>query len=255
LAKGIRPSPGSPDGLRPKLVIPVDLFGLPAEYDAIKAIAEKYELLVIEDSAQSFGAVYRGRKAGSLGHAAATSFFPAKPLGCYGDGGAIFTNDDDLAHIIRSLRVHGQGKDKYDNARIGINGRLDTIQAAVLLAKMEIYDEELVARQSVAETYDRLLSEAVEIPFIPEGMHSAWAQYSVLSDDRETLMGTLRNRGIPSTVYYPKPLHLQKAFSKLAYKIGDLTVAEQTAKRIFSLPMHPYLTQKEQEDVAAAMAS
>ena len=228
--------------LKPRAVIPVDLFGLAADYDPIMALANEKGLFVLEDAAQSFGGSYRGRQAGSLGHAGATSFFPAKPLGCYGDGGAIFTNDRTFWDHLASLRVHGQGSDKYDNVRIGLNGRLDTIQAAVLLVKLGVFPEELEARQKAAARYSSNLKDHVVTPFIPAEYVSAWAQYSILVDNREEVLSALKEAGIPTAIYYPKPLHLQDAFRDLGYKKGDFPVSEDAAGKIFSLPMHPYLT-------------
>lgn len=230
--------------LNPKAIIPVDLFGLPADYDAIMLIARKYGLKVLEDAAQSFGSVYKQKKAGSLADAAATSFFPAKPLGCYGDGGAIFTYEDELAEKLLSIRVHGQGKDKYDNIRVGINGRLDTIQAAILLAKLKFYDEELRARNQIASKYTCGLKNVLKTPYVPDELVSSWAQYSVLAEDyekRELLREQLKKSGVPTAVYYPVPLHMQQAFEALGYKEGDFPVSEDVSRRIFSLPMHPYL--------------
>jgi dTDP-4-amino-4,6-dideoxygalactose transaminase len=233
--------------LNPKAIIPVDLFGLPADYGSIKPIAEKYGLKVLEDAAQSFGSAYEQKKAGSLGDAAATSFFPAKPLGCYGDGGAIFTDDDALAEKLFSIRVHGQGSDKYQNIRQGINGRLDTLQAAILLAKLDAFDEELKARNRIAEKYTLGFKDILKTPSIPIESVSSWAQYSLLADDqakREEIREKLKEAGVPTAVYYPVPLHLQKAFQSLDYHEGDFPVTEDVAKRIFSLPMHPYLKDK-----------
>ena len=235
-------------------IIPVDLFGLPADYDAIKTVARKYDLFVIEDAAQSFGAEYKGRKACSFGNIACTSFFPAKPLGCYGDGGMCFTGDSVLAEKLESIRIHGQGSDKYDNVRIGINGRLDTLQAAVLLAKFEIFPEEISLRREVAERYHTLLSpcRSLRTPRVTEGYESAWAQYSVLtsSDEHRTeIVSRLKNNGIPTAIYYPKPLHLQSAFSFLGYCKGDFPVSDDFAARILSLPMHPYLNEKDQQKI------
>lgn len=230
--------------LKPRAVIPVDLFGLPADYDAIKKIAQRYDLKVLEDAAQSFGCVYKGQKAGSFGDAAATSFFPAKPLGCYGDGGAVLTNDDELAQSLTSIRVHGQGRDKYENIRIGINGRLDTLQAAILLAKLTVFDEELQARNRIAFQYTSGLKEILKTPFVPGECVSSWAQYSVMARDssqRDGLRDMLKVKGVPTQIYYPIPLHLQQAFASLGYKEGDFPVSEITSRRIFSLPMHPYL--------------
>lgn len=235
--------------LTPKVIIPVDLFGLIPEFEAINKIAEKYELLVLEDAAQSYGAIQNGKKSGSFGNSAGTSFYPAKPLGCYGDGGAIFTNNEEHYKILTSIRVHGQGSDKYNNERIGINGRLDTLQAAILLEKMEIFDEEIVLRNQIAMNYSSLLKN-VKTPFIPEGNTSVWAQYSVLAENGEHrlfLMNKLKENDIPSAIYYPKPLHLQDAFKNLGYFIGDFPITENVASRIFSLPMHPYLKEDEIE--------
>ena len=236
--------------LLPKAIIPVDLFGQPADYAAIQAIADKYKLFVLEDAAQSFGAVQNNTKAGALARVAATSFFPAKPLGCYGDGGMIFTDDKSLYEQLLSIRVHGQGLDKYTNVRIGINGRMDSLQAAVLLAKMTIFPEEIERRQEVAARYDRLLAGAVKTPLVRSGNTSAWAQYSVLHPRRDEVIKKLRDNNIPTAVYYPIPLHLQEAFANLGYRQGDFPVAEKIAGEIFSLPMHPYLAPQAQEHIA-----
>ena len=254
--RSLHPLPLTPHAspLRPRAVIPVDLFGLPADYDAICAVAARRGLAVIEDAAQSFGGEYKERKACSFGAIACTSFFPAKPLGCYGDGGMCFTDDDRLAEVLRSIRVHGQGSDKYENIRIGINGRLDTLQAAILLAKFAILPEEIDLRQEVARRYNELLAGSVTTPEIPEGCKSAWAQYSILvrdSAERADLMAKLKEAGIPTAIYYPKPLHRQKAFAGLGYKEGDFPVSEDCARRIFSLPMHPYLAAGDQRRIAA----
>ena len=225
----------------PRAIIAVDLFGLPADYQRINDIAREHELFVIEDGAQSFGATYRGEKACALANVAATSFFPAKPLGCYGDGGAVLTNSDDVAAIIKSIRLHGKGKEKYDNIRIGFNGRLDTLQAAILLAKLGVFPREVEVRNRIAERYSNGLQGIVEVPFVPSESMSAWAQYSVLSDSRSEIQTALQTEGIPTAVYYPKPLHLQTAFASLGYKRGDFPVSEKASQMIFSLPMHPYL--------------
>jgi dTDP-4-amino-4,6-dideoxygalactose transaminase len=245
--------------LRPRGIIPVDLFGLPADYDTINKIAKDDGLFIIEDAAQSFGAEYKGRKSCSFGNIACTSFFPAKPLGCYGDGGMCFTDDDALAATLDSIRVHGKGSGKYDNARIGINGRLDTLQAAILLAKFDIFPEEIDLRQSVSNRYTSLLNPFASplTPHVPEGYKSAWAQYSVLAESetqRTALMERLKNVGIPTAIYYPKPLHLQKAFEELGYKPGDFPISENVASRIFSLPMHPYLMESDQEKIISFMS-
>jgi UDP-2-acetamido-2-deoxy-ribo-hexuluronate aminotransferase len=241
--------------LKPKGIIPVDLFGQPADYDRIHTIAQEHGLFVLEDAAQSFGATYKGRRAGALSEMAATSFFPAKPLGCYGDGGAVFTDDDGLAEILRSIRVHGQGKLKYEHVRIGLTGRLDTLQAAVLLAKLEIFDQEVTARQRVARQYSQALHPVVEVPFVDPACTSVWAQYSVLSPHRELLLQKLQEAQIPTAIYYPLPLHLQRAFAHLGYKQGDFPVSERASRRIFSLPMHPYLGPADQEKIIQVLST
>ncbi len=236
---------------KPTAIIPVDLFGLPCDYDSINQIASQHDLIVIEDAAQSLGAEYKGRMAGSLGHTGCTSFFPAKPLGCYGDGGAIFTDSDEIAEKLVSIRVHGKGNDKYDNIRLGINGRLDTLQTAILLPKLEIFPSELEARRKIAGIYTELLSSQQNHLITPQvftGIKSAWAQYSILSEDkkmRKSIQNKLKEKGIPTAVYYPTPLHLQTAFADLGYKKGDCLVSENCSTRIFSIPMHPYLTKEE----------
>jgi UDP-2-acetamido-2-deoxy-ribo-hexuluronate aminotransferase len=244
--------------LIPKLIIPVDIFGLLADYERIEKVAQKHDLLVLEDAAQSFGASFNGKKAGSYGEAAATSFFPAKPLGCYGDGGAVFTDSCELNELLISVRVHGQGENKYKNDRIGINGRIDSIQAAILLAKLTLFHNEIDQRNIVAKKYSDALREMLVVPHIPDGNISAWAQYSVLakdSDHRDKLMAGLQKEGIPTAVYYPIPLHLQKAFEGLGYKKGDMAISEEIGSRIFSLPMHPYLTDEEIDKIADAIKS
>lgn len=235
--------------LKPKGIIPVDLFGQVADYDAIQLIAEKYNLFVLQDACQSFGASQKGKKAGALAKVAATSFFPAKPLGCYGDGGMIFTDDKKIYEQLLSIRVHGQGADKYTNVRVGINGRMDSMQAAVLLAKMEIFPEEIRLRQEVAARYDRLLAGSVRVPKILKENVSAWAQYSVLHPRRDEVIKKLRENDIPTAIYYPIPLHLQEAFAHLNYRKNDFPVAEKIAGEIFSLPMHPYLERGDQEKI------
>jgi UDP-2-acetamido-2-deoxy-ribo-hexuluronate aminotransferase len=239
--------------LKPKGMIPVDLFGLPADYDEIMSFANKESLFVLQDAAQSFGALYKGKRAPALGHVGATSFFPAKPLGCYGDGGAIFTDDDKLAEVMRSIILHGKGSHKYENIRIGVNGRLDTLQAAILLAKLEVFGKELDNRQRVAEKYSAGLKGTVEVPLIPKGMVSAWAQYSILTERRDDLERYLKEKGIPTAIYYPTPLHLQPAIAYLGYKKGDFPVSEDASHRILSLPMHPYLTDQEMQEVTEAI--
>ena len=253
--------------LTPKGVIPVDLFGLPADYDAIDKIAKENKMFVIEDAAQSFGAKYQDKMACAFGNIACTSFFPAKPLGCYGDGGMCFTDDAALAAALDSIRVHGKGSHKYDNARIGINGRLDTLQAAILLAKFAIFPEEVELRNQVAQRYASLLTPhashsthdpSLLTPYVPAGYTSAWAQYSLLARDeaqRTALMEKLKAAGIPTAIYYPKPLHLQTAFAPLGYKPGAFPVSEDAASRIFSLPMHPYLQESDQNLIINALTT
>ncbi|MDY6934375.1 MAG: DegT/DnrJ/EryC1/StrS family aminotransferase [Spirochaetota bacterium] len=239
--------------IRPRGIISVDLFGQTADYDEINRIAKKYHLFVIEDAAQSFGASYKGEKACSLADVATTSFYPTKPLGCYGDGGMIFTNNKALYKKLISIREHGQGKDQYDNVRIGINGRLDTIQASILLTKLKLLDEEMNMRQRVAERYNKLLKDLVEVPYVRDCNRPAWALYSVMHPKRDEIINILKSKGIPTMIYYPKPLHLQRVFQNSGYREGDFSVSEEIAKRIFSLPMHPYLQEKEQEEICRSL--
>ena len=244
--------------LQPKGIIAVDLFGLPANYEKIEKIAAREKLFVIEDAAQSFGGEFNGKKACALGNIAGTSFFPAKPLGCYGDGGMCFTEDDGLAEIMQSVRVHGKGHHKYDNVRIGVNGRLDTLQAAILLAKFDIFAEEIELRQAVAARYTTLLQSKTDMvaPLIPASYKSAWAQYSILArneEHRASLQKRLNEAGIPTAIYYPKPLHLQTALAYLGYQTGEFAVSEDAANRIFSLPMHPYLSEQDQATIIKSM--
>ena len=241
---------------RTKAILPVSLYGQPAEMDAINAIAARHGLAVIEDAAQSFGAVYRGAHSGNLSTIGCTSFFPSKPLGCYGDGGACFTNDDALARAMLELRNHGQ-EGRYRHARIGINGRLDTLQAAVLLAKLEVFDEELTARAEIADRYTALLQNAMRTPLVLPERTSAWAQYTIEVEDREAVESALRDAGIPTAVHYPVPLHCQPVYASLARAMGwargSFPVAERAAERVLSLPMHPYLEPAEVERVAEAV--
>ena len=255
----LHPLPQVPETgeIKPRAIIAVDLFGLPADYDRINTIAKKHGLIVVEDAAQSFGARYNGGPACGLADTACTSFFPAKPLGGYGDGGMCFTNSDTWAEKIRSLRVHGKGASKYDNVRIGINGRLDTMQAAILLAKFDIFEEEVRQRRKCASRYTQHLEESdLVVPIESDGYESIWAQYSLLARDKNTrqaIQDHLKKAGIPTAVYYPIPLHLQTAFVDLGYKNGDFPVSEDCSQRIFSLPMHPYLTVEQQEGVVDAI--
>ncbi len=240
-------------GLKPRGIIAVDLFGQPANYERINTLARDGGLFVVEDAAQSFGATYHGRRAGGLAEAAATSFFPAKPLGCYGDGGAVFTDDNEFAAVLKSIRNHGQGGDRYEHVRLGINGRLDTLQAAILLAKLEIFDQEVVARQDLARRYSEGLADVVKVPHLTPGCTSVWAQYSVESEARAAILARLQEAGVPTAIYYPKPLHLQEAFQGLGYGPDDFPVSEAAATRIFSLPMHPYLEKADQERIIAVI--
>ena len=236
-----------------RAIMPVSLFGQCADLFAINDIAARYRLPVIEDAAQSFGASRPDGRSCGLTTIGCTSFFPAKPLGCYGDGGACFTDDEALASRLRSLRIHGQGVDKYDNVGIGMNSRLDTIQAGILLEKFQIYPEEIIARQNVAAHYSKVLPEAIGRPVVAAGCLSVWAQYCVLIDAREAIMKRLEQAGIPSAIYYRKPLHLQSALASLGHRVGDFPAAEQVAQRILSLPMHPYLLNSECERIAEFM--
>jgi dTDP-4-amino-4,6-dideoxygalactose transaminase len=242
-------------GLTPRVVIPVDLFGLPADYDAIEPIAAENDLFVLCDAAQSFGARYKGRDIGSIGHATATSFFPAKPLGCYGDGGAMFTQDDKLATVLRSLRVHGKGSDKYDNVRVGLNSRLDTLQAAILIEKLAIFAQEIEARNRIAARYDAALAALVDAPFVPHDLVSVWAQYTIRvpPSRRDFLIARLKDGGVPTAIYYAKPLHLQTAYRDFPQAGGALPRAERTAREVLSLPLHPYLDKATQDRVIAAV--
>lgn len=244
--------------LNPRAVIAVDLFGQPADYTKIEEICKKHGLLLLEDGAQGFGGKIGDRTACSFGDAAATSFFPAKPLGCYGDGGAVFTNDDEMADYMRSIRVHGKSPaDKYDNLRIGLNSRLDTIQAAVLKVKLQAFkDHELESVNRAAKLYDEYLGNVVKTPVVPEEFYSSWAQYTLILDSKEQrthLQKELKEQGIPTMVYYPKPMHLQGAFADLGYKKGNFPVAESLCERVLSLPMHPYLNEEDIRFVANAV--
>lgn len=235
--------------LKPKVVIPVDLFGLPANYDSIEDIANKYDLLVLEDGAQGFGGNIDGKMACSFGDAATTSFFPAKPLGCYGDGGAIFTNNDQTAELLRSLKIHGKGDNKYDNVRIGVNSRLDSIQAAVLKVKLKAFkDHELDSVNQAYELYTEELKDLVETPYIPAGYYSSFAQYTIklkTVDQRNGLQQFLKENDIPSMIYYIKPMHQQEAFKHLSLNEGDFDVTNLLCDTVLSLPMHPYLSKED----------
>jgi dTDP-4-amino-4,6-dideoxygalactose transaminase len=243
-------------GLEPVGVIPVDLFGQPADYDAVLDIAAAHRLWVLADAAQSFGAAYKGRKVGTLGDIATTSFFPAKPLGCYGDGGAVFTDSDEAIEVLKSLRVHGQGSDKYDNVRIGMNARLDTIQAAVLRQKLTIFADEIAARNRIADRYGELLSDVVAVPRLSDGCASVWAQYTVRLPprcDRDRVAEQLKAAQIPTAVYYAKPLHRQTAYRHYPVAGNGLPISDRLAGEVLSLPMHPYLDAATQDRIADAL--
>jgi dTDP-4-amino-4,6-dideoxygalactose transaminase len=239
--------------LVPKAVIAVDLFGLAANYAEISKIAQRENLLIIEDAAQSIGGAHLGKMCGSFGDIASTSFYPAKPLGCYGDGGAMFTNDDAMVDVLRSFAFHGKGETQYDNIRIGLNSRLDTIQAAVLIEKLAILEDEMIARQRVAERYKKGLEGVVKIASIDPNSASAFAQYAIESTDRDGLKAALQVKGIPSVIYYIKPLHLQTAYKNYPCGPNGLPVSESLSKRILCLPMHPYLSVEDQDRVIEAI--
>ena len=228
-----------------KAIMPVSLYGQISEMDTINKIALKYNLPVIEDGAQSFGATYKGKKSCNVSTIGTTSFFPAKPLGCFGDGGAVFTSDDDLAEKMKSMRIHGQTK-RYHHKYIGMGGRLDTLQAAILNVKIDHYPQDILRRQNAARKYTSLLKNKVLIPFVEDYNTSVWAQYSIRVENRNNVQQKLKEKGIPTAVHYPKPLHLQECFEYLDYKIGDFPVAEKVSSEIMSLPINPYLTSEEQ---------
>lgn len=239
--------------LNPKLIMPVDLFGLPADYDKINSIAEKYSLKILEDAAQGFGGNYKGKIAGSFGEASGTSFYPAKPLGAYGDAGACFTDDDEMIEVFRSVRVHGMGGERYDNIRIGLNGRMSTIQAAILLEKFKIFPKEIQIRNEVASRYNSLLNGKIKTPYVPESLVSSWAQYTVQAkseEHRTEIINRLKENGIPVAIFYPKPCHMQTAYKNYCIIASPLIESEKAAKTVFSLPMHPYLSLEDQEKIA-----
>lgn len=239
--------------LNPKAVIPVDLFGLAADYSSIDAIARREGLMLIEDAAQAIGGSLGNAMCGSFGDVAGTSFYPAKPLGCYGDGGAMFTNDASFADKLRSYAFHGKGETQYDNIHVGLNSRLDTLQAAILIEKLAILEEEMEARQVVAQRYSEGLRDVVKVPSIPAGSRSAWAQYAIETPVRDGLKAHLQDNGIPSVIYYVKPLHLQKAYEHFPRAPGGLPVSESLSARILCLPMHPYLSESDQGRVIDAI--
>jgi len=238
-----------------KAVISVDLFGLPAEYSKIEKILNEHDVPLIADCAQSFGSRYGERKSCNYGNIMTTSFFPAKPLGCYGDGGAVFTDDEELNKKLKSIRVHGMGEHKYENVRLGITGRLDAIQAAVLNVKIKYLDQEIIKRNSVASAYNRQFEQLNDLikPSIKPNITSAWAQYTLMTDKREAIVDHLKSRDIPINIYYPIPLHMQKVFKYLNYQEGDFPITEECAKKAFSLPMHPYLSNEDQEKIVVGV--
>ena len=243
-------------GLKVKAVIPVDLFGQSADHDAVGAVAESEGLFVLDDAAQSFGATYKGRRLGTFGLATATSFFPAKPLGCFGDGGAIFTDDADLADRLRSVRVHGQGSEKYDNVRLGLTGRLDTMQAAILIDKLKIFEDEIAARNRVASRYFDALHNIVTVPRVTEGNTSVWAQYTIRLPSgagRDAFAAALKAQGVPTAIYYPKSMHQQTAYKHYPVAEGGLPVSERLSEDVISLPMHAYLDPAAQDRVIKAV--
>jgi dTDP-4-amino-4,6-dideoxygalactose transaminase len=242
-------------GLRPAAVIPVDLFGLPADHDAIADVSQSEKLFILDDAAQGFGGTYKGKPIGIFGHATATSFFPAKPLGCYGDGGAVLTDDDELLAILKSVRVHGGGSDKYDNVRLGLTARLDTIQAAVLIEKLKIFREEIVTRNRVAQRYSKALEDVATVPVVPAGYGSVWAQYTIKlkPGKRDHLAKSLQAEGIPTAIYYAKPLHRQTAYRNFPAAQLGLAVSERLADEVISLPMHAYLDEPTQDRIVDAV--
>lgn len=245
--------------LKPRVIAPVDLFGCPADYDKLLSIAKKYDLLVLEDGAQGFGGNLQGKKSCSFGDISTTSFFPAKPLGCYGDGGAVFTDNDEWARLLKSYRIHGKGDNKYDNVRIGLNSRLDTLQAAILKVKLKAFaDYELEAVNRVAEKYESRLKDTVKVPKIAEGYYSSWAQYTIQLESREQRDGLqiyLKELNIPSMIYYPKPMHMQEAFEGMDVKKVELDITKKLCDTVLSLPIHPYMSDEEIEKVCEAVTA
>jgi dTDP-4-amino-4,6-dideoxygalactose transaminase len=241
--------------LKPAGVVSVDLFGQPAQYDLIAPICSRHRLWLLSDAAQSFGASYQGRNVGTIGIATATSFYPAKPLGCYGDGGAVFTDDDDLAAVVRCLRVHGQGTDKYENVRVGLNGRMDTLQAAILIEKLRIFPAEIERRNRVASRYSAELASVAHVPQLRAGATSVWAQYTIRvpAPRRNALAEGLKARGIPTAIHYARPVHRQPAYRTYPVAGNGLPVSERIADEVISLPMHPYLEETEQDRVIEAV--
>lgn len=242
-------------GLTPRVILPVDLFGQPADYPAINAIAAKHGMVVLADAAQAFGAMLGNRYVGTLTDITATSFYPSKPLGCYGDGGAIFLSDDALADQMKSIRAHGKGNHKYDVVRVGLNGRLDSLQAAILSAKLTVFEEEIAARERVAQIYDAELKGVVAVPKRVPNSRCAWAQYTIKTDDRERLQATAKAAGVPTMVFYPRPMHLQPAYVAYGKGEGSLVVSERVSEQVLSLPMNPYLDDAAVQRVCDAIKS
>jgi dTDP-4-amino-4,6-dideoxygalactose transaminase len=241
------------NGLSPRAVMPVDLFGQPADYEAIAQLAEAHGLFVLADAAQSFGATRAGKRVGTMAPITATSFFPAKPLGCYGDGGAIFTDDEETLSVLKSLRVHGQGRDKYDNVRIGINGRMDTLQAAILIQKLAVFEDEIVARQRVAKRYADGFSDVAQVQRVEDGATSVWAQYTIRLGNRDHVVSRLKEAGVPTAIYYPIPLHRQTPYQQYPAAPAGLPVSERLAGEVLSVPMHPYLSETDQDMIINAV--
>ncbi len=233
-----------------KAIIPVDIFGQSADYDEIEAIAKEENLILIEDAAQSFGATYKDKRCGSFGDIAITSFFPAKPLGCYGDGGMLFCHNQEIYEKLISIRVHGFGKKGYNHQRLGLTARMDTMQAAIILAKMEIFEEEIEMRESKAANYIELFNAYCTVPFIKNHNKSVWAQFTLCHPKRDNIISALKEEKIPCAIYYSNPLHLHDVFKDLAYKKGDFQVSEYVSTQIFAIPFHPYLKIEEQEYIA-----
>jgi dTDP-4-amino-4,6-dideoxygalactose transaminase len=247
---------GKKAGLNMVGVMAIGLFGQPANLPAIEAFAAQNGLWLLDDAAQSFGASWANKPVGQFGEVTATSFFPAKPLGCYGDGGAVFTKDEKIAEIARSCRVHGQGSDKYENVNIGMTARLDTMQAAILLAKLEIFDDELAKRQQVAEIYHKLLDDVAEAPQLAPSATSSWAQYVIRlprETDREAIQAAMREQGVPTAIYYPRPMHTQPVYMRYPVTLSGLSLTEKLANEVLALPMHPYLEKQTQIQIVAAL--
>ncbi len=239
--------------LNPKVVIPVDLFGQPADFYSINEIAKSENILVLTDAAQSFGATYHDKKVGLMGDATTTSFFPAKPLGCYGDGGAIFTQNDEDAELIRSLRLHGKGTEKYDNIRVGLNSRLDTIQAAILIEKLKIFSKEILERNNLASFYSKNLKNSFKVPFVPKKTISTWAQYTLVSDMRDEILNYCAKNKLPSAIYYPKPLSKQSGYSHYPSVSGGTPISDSLAKKVFSIPMHAYMKTEQADKIVSIL--